>query len=118
MEYKFEKLDVWKISLDLSDMIYELAAQLPDIERFNLQSQIIRASTSISLNIAEGSTSQTDAQQSKFIGYAIRSLIEVIACKRHIERREYISNKIKLAETEKVCDKLFIKLQAFRNALK
>ena len=118
MEYKFEKLDVWKISLDLSDMVYELAAQLPDIERFNLQSQIIRASTSISLNIAEGSTSQTDAQQSKFIGYAIRSLIEVIACKRHIERRDYIPDKSKLAKTEKVCDMLFMKLQAFKNALK
>ena len=118
MEYKFEKLDVWKISLDLSDLIYDIATQLPDIERFNLQSQIIRASTSISLNIAEGSTSQTDAQQSQFIGYAIRSLVEVIACKRHIERRNYIADKIQLAKTENLCDTLFIKLQAFKNALR
>ena len=106
------------MSLDLSDLVYDIAAQLPDIERFNLKSQIIRASTSVSLNIAEGSTSQTDAQQSRFIGYAIRSLIEVIACKRHIERRNYISDINKLAETERVCDTLFMKLQAFRNALK
>jgi len=41
MNYKFEKLDVWKMSLDLSDLVYDIAAQLPDIERFNLQSQII-----------------------------------------------------------------------------
>jgi len=118
MNYKFEKLDVWKMSLDLSDLVYDIAAQLPDIERFNLQSQIIRASTSISLNIAEGSTSQTNAQQSKFIGYSIRSLIEVIACKRHIERRNYIADKSKLVKIEKVCDTLFMKLQAFKNALK
>ena len=118
MEYKFEKLDVWKISLELSDVIYDIAAQLPDIERFNLSSQIIRACTSISLNIAEGSTSQTNAQQSKFLGYAIRSLIEVIACKRHIERRGYIQDTDLMANAEKICDTLFMKLQAFRNALK
>lgn len=118
MEYKFEKLDVWKISMDLSDVIYDIAAQLPDIERFNLQSQIIRACTSISLNIAEGSTSQTNAQQSKFLGYSIRSLIEVIACKRHIERRNYVQNTDQMIEAEKTCDTLFMKLQAFKNALK
>jgi len=118
MEYKFEKLDVWKISMDLSDVIYEIAAELPDIEKFNLTSQIIRASTSISLNIAEGSTSQTNAQQSQFLGYAIRSLIEVIACKRHIERRKYVTNSDQMAEAEKICDTLFMKLQAFKNALK
>jgi four helix bundle protein len=118
VEYKFEKLDVWKISLDLSDLIYDIAAQLPDIERFNLKAQIIRACTSISLNIAEGSTSQTNAQQSKFLGYAIRSLIEVIACKRHVERRNYIKDTNQMAEAEKICDTLFMKLQAFKNALK
>ncbi|CAN5183289.1 hypothetical protein BH23BAC3_BH23BAC3_08050 [soil metagenome] len=117
MEYKFEKLDVWKISLDLSDLIYDLAAELPDIERFNLQSQIIRATTSISLNIAEGSTSQSDAQQLKFLGYAIRSLIEVIACKRLIERRNYIRDMDQMMRIEDTCDKLFMKLLAFRNAL-
>lgn len=118
MEYKFERLDVWKLSLDLSDVIYDIASQLPDIERFNLKSQIIRACTSISLNIAEGSTSQTNAQQSQFLGYAIRSLIEVIACKRHIERRNYIQNTNQMMEAEKNCDRLFMKLQAFKNALK
>lgn len=103
--------------MDLSDVIYDIAAELPDIEKFNLVSQIIRASTSISLNIAEGSTSQKDAQQSQFLGYAIRSLIEVIACKRHIERRKYVVDTVQMAEAEKICDKLFMKLQAFKNAL-
>lgn len=39
MAYKFEQLDVWKISLDYSDLIYELADKLPDHEKFNLKSQ-------------------------------------------------------------------------------
>lgn len=43
MAFKFEKLDVWQISLEYSNLIYEIAEQLPEHERFNLASQIIRA---------------------------------------------------------------------------
>ncbi|MCC5914777.1 MAG: four helix bundle protein [Balneolaceae bacterium] len=118
MKYKFEDLEVWRISLDLGDCIYESAAVLPDMERFNLNSQMIRASTSISLNIAEGSTSQSNGEQKRFIGYSIRSLIEVIACLRIIDRRGYLINDELRNITEELCDQLFIKLQAFRNALK
>jgi len=117
MEYKFEKLTVWNISLDLSDLIYEIAENLPDPERFNLRSQVIRAVTSISLNIAEGSTSQTDKEQTRFIGYAIRSLIEVIACIRLMDRRNYINDSKLKSDIEEIIHKLFIKLQAFRNSL-
>ena len=55
MPYKFEQLDVWKLSLDYIDLVYELAEQLPRHEDYNLKSQITRAATSIALNIAEGS---------------------------------------------------------------
>jgi four helix bundle protein len=88
MSFKFEQLDVWNMLLDYSDSIYELADKLPESERFNLKLQIIRAATSISLNIAEGSTGQSDPEQSRFLGMAIRSLIETVACQRLITRRE------------------------------
>ncbi len=117
MRYKFEDLEVWKLSLDLGDFIYEISEMLPEVEKFNLKSQVIRAVTSISLNIAEGSTSQSNAEQSRFIGYAIRSLIEVIACLRIMERRKYLHASDLKSSTEELCHKLFIKLQAFRNAL-
>src|SRR5215467_3355259 len=93
MPFKFEHLDVWKMSLDYCDLIYELADKLPESERFNLKSQITRAATSISLNIAEGSTGQSDLEQSRFLGMAIRSLIESVACQRLIVRRSCINNK-------------------------
>lgn len=118
MVYKFEKLKVWKLSLELLDFIYELSNELPDSEKFNLKSQLIRAGTSISLNIAEGSTSQTDAQQKQFIIYAIRSLTEVIACLRIIERRKYCLESATLLETNKLCNQLFKRLQAFNKSLK
>lgn len=117
MRYKFEDLDVWNLSLDLSDLIFDLTKKLPEHERYNLISQINRAATSIALNIAEGSTSQSDGEQSRFLGYSIRSLIEVIGCLRIIERRKYLENMDLNDEVESLCDQLFIKLQAFKKSL-
>jgi len=117
MRYKFEDLEVWQLSLELSDNMYELSAQLPDIEKFNLVTQINRAVTSISLNIAEGSTSQSDTEQKRFIGYAIRSLVEVIACLKLMDRRNYLKSEDLKLKAEKNCNVLFNKLQAFKNAL-
>jgi hypothetical protein len=63
MPFKFEGLEVWQLALDYIDVIYEIASQLPRSEEYNLKSQIARAATSVALNIAEGSTSQTDAEK-------------------------------------------------------
>jgi four helix bundle protein len=76
MPFKFEKLEVWDLSLEYVDEVYSLSSNLPVDENYNLKSQIRRAATSISLNIAEGSTGQTNPEQNRFLGYALRSLIE------------------------------------------
>ena len=90
MPYKFEQLDVWKLALDYLDLIYELAENLSRSEEYNLKSQITRAATSITLNIAEGSQGQSDAEQARFLGMAIRSLIETVACHKAKRRRAVI----------------------------
>ena len=96
MAYKFEQLEVWKLSLGYIHSIYKLGEQLPRSEEYNLKSQIIRAATSISLNIAEGSTGQTDAEQARFLGMAIRSLIETVACQHIIRQRNYLTDETSL----------------------
>lgn len=60
MGYKFERLEVWQLALEYLDTIYVIAEQLPRAEEYNLKSQVVRAATSIALNIVEGSTSLTD----------------------------------------------------------
>ena len=50
--FKFERLDVWKISLEYLDLCYAIADRLPKLEEYNLKAQLIRAATSIGLNIA------------------------------------------------------------------
>ena len=72
MPFKFEKLEVWKLSIDLADDIHNLTRSFPKEEIFSLTSQMKRAADSISLNIAEGFTGQSDPEQLKFLGYSLR----------------------------------------------
>jgi four helix bundle protein len=117
MTYKFEQLDVWKLSVDYIDMIYKLAETLPRSEEYNLKSQITRAATSIALNIAEGSQGQSDAEQARFLGMAIRSLIETVACQQIIRRRKYIQDETLLDKAYEDSQILARKLQAFRKSI-
>ncbi len=117
MAYKFEKLEVWSLALEYADLIYRIADQLPSREKYNLTSQITRAANSIALNVAEGSTSQSDAEQGRFVGYAIRSLIETVACQHLIKRRGYLDDLEPLREAYRASERLFAKLQAFRSVL-
>lgn len=115
--FKFERLEVWQLSLDYIDLIYQIADQLPRSEEYNLKSQIIRATTSIALNVAEGSTGQTDSEQARFLGLAIRSLIETIACQRIISRRKLLKDQPLLAETNKRAQVLAAKLHTMRRTI-
>jgi len=116
-EYKFQKLQVYQLALGYVDAVYGLSHTLPERERYNLASQIERAATSIVLNIAEGSTGQSDAEQNRFLGLALRSYLETIACCDLIERRAYTPKESLLSLREQG-HQLFIKLSAFRKSLR
>lgn len=93
MPFKFEKLQVWQKAVDLSDIINKVSKSFPKEELFILTSPIKRAADSVALNIAEGSTGQTNPEFKKFIGYAIRSNIEVVGCIFLAQRRQIISKE-------------------------
>ena len=117
MPFKFENLEVWQLSLEYIDVCYEMAELLPRSEEYNLKSQLKRAATSVALNIAEGSTGQSDAEQARFLNMAIRSLLETVACFHIIKRRELIDMTGKFDPAYKQADRLTSKLQAFRRAI-
>ncbi|MBI3189321.1 MAG: four helix bundle protein [Ignavibacteriales bacterium] len=52
--YSFEDLEVYKSAREFRKKIYLLLAKLPADEKYNLQSQMRRASLSLTNNIAEG----------------------------------------------------------------
>ena len=115
-KYKFQKLTVYQLALDYVDKIYSAIVDIPDKERYNLSSQFRRAATSIPLNIAEGSTGQSNLEQHRFLGIALRSYLETIACMDLIERRSYLDPG-QLNQTRQIGHRLFIKLIAFRKTL-
>jgi|SRR5687767_13726704 len=91
MPFKFEQLTIWKQSIDFADEVHTLTRTFPKEEMFSLTSQFKRAADSVSLNIAEGSIGQSNREQSRFIGYSIRSLAECVNCLYLALRRNYIS---------------------------
>lgn len=117
MPFKFEKLEIWKLAIDLADDIHNLTRSFPKEEMFSLTSQMKRAVDSISLNIAEGSTGQSDAEQLRFLGYCQRSALEVVNCLYLALRRKYISQQ-EFDKYYSELERLSIKIQAFKKSLK
>ncbi len=93
MSFKFEKLKVWNVALELSDEIDKIALTFPKQELYSLVSQIKRAADSIVLNIAEDSTLQSNAEFKRFLVIANRSALEVVACLHISIRRKYIQQE-------------------------
>jgi four helix bundle protein len=77
--FNFEKLDVWRRSIDLAAQVYDVSARFPPDEKFGLTSQMRRAAVSISSNIAEGSSRSSRADFACFVELAVGSLYELVS---------------------------------------
>jgi len=65
--YRFEELDVWKMSASLCAEIYKNSSELRD---YGFKDQITRSSLSISSNIAEGYERASSKDAVNFLIYA------------------------------------------------
>ena len=63
--FYFEKLEVWKNARKFVKSIYEVTETFPSKEQFGITSQIRRTSLSITANIAEGFSRQSNKQKSR-----------------------------------------------------
>jgi len=79
--------------MDYSENIFQLSYKFSKEEMYNLTSQIRRAVDSIALNISERSIGQSNPEFKKFMGFATRSLAEVVTCLHEALRRNYISEE-------------------------
>lgn len=75
--FRFEKLKVWHASRALAKEVYVATRQFPKDELFGLTSQLRRAASSISSNIAEGSGRNSDPDYAHFLEIAYGSTMEV-----------------------------------------
>ena len=117
MPFKFEKLIVWQKAVDLSDLMNQVTKGFPKEEVYVLTSQMKRAADSVSLNIAEGSTGQSNPEFNRFLGVALRSAIEVVGCIFLAKRRGYISDD-NFDKIYHMCEEILVMINALRNSLK
>lgn len=116
MPFKFEKLKIWQMAIDVAYEIHILTRTFPKEELFILTAQIKRAADSISLNIAERSTGQSNAEQKRFLGFSQRSALEVVSCLYMGRKRNLVSDE-QFNIHYNTLDKLVAMIQKFKNSL-
>ena len=116
MSFSFEKLEIWKLSMELGESCNTLALNFPDYEKYNLASQIRRAAGSAALNISEGSIYQSPKEKRKFLGYSIRTTAEVVTCLYKAKYRGYLT-EIQFEKYYSFCYKLMNMIIAFRKTV-
>ena len=75
--FRFEKLEVWQVARKLNQQVYQLARRLPKDELFVMNSQMRRASVSVSSNIAEGAGRNSDKDFAHFLEQSYGSIMEL-----------------------------------------
>lgn len=112
--FSFEKLDVWKLSIKLTKLVYRLTKAFPDDEKFGLTSQIRRASVSIASNLAEGSSRISRKEQARFSEISYGSLHEVLNQLIIANELDYISEK-ELDNLRPLIEEIANKINSLRN---
>ena len=77
LKLNHKNLDVWKISMKLIKLLYNLTEKYPKSEQYGIISQIRRAAISTSLNIAEGASRRTQNDRKRFYEISRSSLVEI-----------------------------------------
>ena len=70
-------LDVWKISIEMVTMIYQITGNFPKEEMYGLTNQMRRSAVSVPSNIAEGAGRNSSKEFVQFLHFAIGSLSEL-----------------------------------------
>jgi four helix bundle protein len=94
MGKSFRELEVWKKSIDLTSLIYELTAEFPRHEIYGLTSQMRRAAVSVASNIAEGSARGTRRDFKQFVKQAEGSNCE-------LQTQLTIANRLQFGDSKK-----------------
>ena len=108
-------LDAYKEAKKLRRACYQLIVKLPASEKYNLIDQIRRASTSVVLNLSEGSSRKSQVERNRYYEMSRGSVIEIDTCLEIIFEEDWL----KMEELEQVGKPLkttFILLSKLINA--
>ena len=115
-KFRFLTWKVYKDSKELFSEILKVVRKLPKEYRFEIESQIIRSTLSVILNIAEGSGKSTDKELNHYFNIALGSLYEVLASIDVLKDNEFIT-KEKFKELFKKIDEISNQLGGFKKVI-
>ena len=113
---RLEDLDVYKISMEISDKIWNLVIHWEHFSRNNIGGQLLRAIDSVGANIAEGYGRGSKIDNARFVKIARGSLFETKHWLTISNRRKLLSD----SETKEILDdieNLLPRLSAYINYL-
>ncbi len=105
---RFEDLEAWKISREVTSEIYRICKNDLFLKDFGLRNQICRASVSIMSNIAEGFERDGDKEFINFLSIAkgsageVRSQLYVALDQNYVSLDEFNSVFRKISENSRV----------------
>ena len=78
MVFGFQRLEIYKLSKEIVKYNYKLTSRFPNGEKFCIVQQMNRAAISVSSNIAEGTSRNSNKEKVHFINIAYGSLMELV----------------------------------------
>jgi four helix bundle protein len=115
-QFRFEKLEIWNMAIDLGNELFDIADDLEKRKLFKFSEQLRAAGMSMSNNISEGSGSYSDKDFVNFLKFSRRSVYECANIMVLLEKRKYISKGYKEDMFEKLAH-LSKKITNFRKTL-
>lgn len=91
MNIKLEDLEIYKISLDIGDLVYEVVSEWNQFDKDTLGKQLVRASDSIALNISEGYGRFYFKENKNFCYYSRGSAKETLTALEKANKRNLIT---------------------------
>ena len=113
---KFEDLEVYKLSMDLSDKVWNLVIKWDYFQKDTLGKQWVRAADSVSANISEGFGRNNFRDQRNFYYFSRGSLCESKTWLDKAKRRNLIDDEV-FNQLTTDYNQLGIKLNNFINSV-
>jgi four helix bundle protein len=115
-QFRFESLDIWKMAIEISDQLFDIADDLVEKKKYRFADQLYGAGMSMSNNISEGSGSYSNKDFANFLKFSRRSVFECANIVYLVERRSIISPELKEELFNKL-EHLSRKITNFRKTL-
>ena len=87
----FKELIIWQKGIEIVKKVYGLTKYFPSEEKFGIISQMTRAAVSISANIAEGSSRNSDKDYARFLQLALGSAFELQTYLVMVKEMQWVS---------------------------